>query len=312
MGRKSDTEALSDAGLTLAQRQTTDGTPEFHVAGETHPYRHALRHAGGNWNKLKRVWTFAGDDPLPGIISAIREKPARSEHGLEDSVGGNKPHYWGHRQRLRDRFMAGDDKALPDYELLELLLFSSIPRVDVKPLAKQLIERFGSLGGVLAAEPERLAELDQVSYATIVMLKAVGAAGLRLAREEIAERPVLSSWDKLIAYCRAGMAHDSRERFQILFLNAKNAVIADEVQQQGTVDHTPVYPREVIKRALELGATALIMVHNHPSGDPTPSQADIDMTQEVAEAAETLGIVLHDHLIISRNGHSSFKEMGLL
>jgi len=222
------------------------------------------------------------------------------------------PHYLGHRQRLRERFgLAGAD-ALPDYELLELLLYLAIPRGDVKPLAKKLLDRFGGLSGVLGAEAKELAELKGVGEATIHMLKLVQAAGIRLGREEVMARPVIGNWRQLLAYCRAAMAHHKVEQFRILFLDRKNGVIADEVQQRGTVDHTPVYPREVVKRALELSASSILMVHNHPSGDPTPSRADIEMTREVREAAEKLGIALHDHVIISKSGHNSFKAMGLL
>ena len=206
---------------------------------------------------------------------------------------------------------AGAD-ALPDYELLELVLFAAIPRQDVKPLAKALLARFGSFAGVVAAPPALLAEVEGVGEAAIAAFKVVQAAAVRLAREEAMERPVVASWEKLLAYCRAAMGREADEQFRVLFLNRRNELIADEVQQKGTVDHTPVYPRQVVKRALELGATALIMVHNHPSGDPTPSAADIAMTREVKEAAEKLGIVLHDHVVIGRRGHSSFKTLGLL
>jgi len=231
------------------------------------------------------------------------------------TTGGKQkqnPHYHGHRERLRQRFLDGNPDALPDYELLELLLFYAIPRRDVKILSKSLIKHFGSFAGVLAASPERLMELDGVKQTTAGLIKAVQISGLRLARAEVIDQVVLSSWDKLIDYCRAGLAQEKTERFQVLYLNSKNALMADEVHQQGTVDHTPVYPREIIKRALELGATALIMVHNHPSGDATPSRADIDMTREVRDAATKLSIILHDHLIVTRSGYSSFKEMGLL
>jgi len=221
-------------------------------------------------------------------------------------------HYHGHRDRLRQRFLEGAADALPDYELLELLLFHAIPRRDVKGLSKNLIARFGSFAGVLAADPERLMELDGVKLTTVGLLKAVHVSGLRMARAEVIDQVVLSNWDKLIDYCRAGLAQAKIECFQVLYLNSKNALMADEIHQQGTVDHTPVYPREILKRALELGATALIMVHNHPSGDATPSRADIDMTREVRDAAGKLSITLHDHLIVTRSGYSSFKEMGLL
>ena len=206
---------------------------------------------------------------------------------------------------------AGAD-ALADYEMLALLLFQAMARQDTKPLAKRLLKHFGSFNEVISAEAAALKEIEGVGEAVVVALKCVQAAALRLSREEIMNRPVLANWDKLVAYCRAAMGFEKTERFRILFLNRRNVLIADEVQQTGTVDHTPVYPREVIKRALELGATALIMVHNHPSGDPTPSKADIDMTNEVKDAGAKLGITLHDHLIMTKAGHSSFKDMGLL
>ena len=208
--------------------------------------------------------------------------------------------------------MKGGPEALPDYELLELVLFSALPRRDVKPLAKALLARFGSFAEVINADARALAEVEGIGQAVVVALKTVRAAALRMLRDEVMERPVLSSWQQLIDYCRAAMAYEAAENFRILYLNRKNVLIADEVQQKGTVDHTPVYPREVVKRALELGASALIMVHNHPSGDATPSEDDIEMTREVREAGEKLGITLHDHVIVARSGHNSFKSLGLL
>ncbi|MDY0241027.1 MAG: DNA repair protein RadC [Rhodospirillaceae bacterium] len=240
--------------------------------------------------------------------------PDKTQNGLEERqtalTGEDAPHYRGHRDRLRQRFLQGGPDALPDYELLELLLFLSIPQRDVKPLAKQLLARFGSLAALLSASPETLMSVDGVKMATAVALKTVQAAALRLAREEVIDRPVLGAWDKLLDYCRIALAHQDTERFHLLFLDNKNALIADEQQQKGTVNHTPVYPREVVKRALELNASAIIMVHNHPSGDPTPSRADIEMTRQVRDAAKAVGITLHDHLIIGRKGHSSLKAMG--
>ena len=224
----------------------------------------------------------------------------------------DQPHYAGHRKRLRERFLKGGPDALPDYELLELVLFLGQPRRDVKPLAKALLERFGSFAEVISADPAALADLKGMGELPVAALKTVQAAALRLARDEVMEKPVLSSWNKLMEYCRASMAYEPTERFRVLYLNRKNVLIADEVQQKGTVDHTPVYPREVVKRALELSATAIIMVHNHPSGDPTPSRTDIAMTREVKEAGEKLGILLHDHVVVSKSGHYSFKSMGLL
>ena len=222
------------------------------------------------------------------------------------------PHYHGHRERLRDRFRKNGGGALSDYELLELLLFSAIPRRDVKPLAKALIARFGGFGAVLSAERRALAEVPGLGEIAIDALKAAREAGVRLVREEAMERPVLGSWQKVLDYCRVTMAHAPTEQFRLLFLDRKNGLIADELQQTGTVDHAPVYPREVVKRALELAASAIIMVHNHPSGDPTPSKADIEMTRNVARAAEVVGVALHDHIIVGRTGHSSFKGLGLL
>ena len=221
-------------------------------------------------------------------------------------------HFLGHRQRLRDRFMEAGEEALADYELLELVLFRSIPRRDVKPLAKLLIKKFGSLAEVLSARPERLREVEGLGEGSIADLKIVQAAGQRLGRQALQHRPVMSSFKDVIDYCRASMAFESREIFRILFLDKRNGLIADEVQQTGTVDHTPVYPREVVKRALELSATAVILVHNHPSGDPTPSNADIAMTRQIVDAGKPLGVLVHDHIIIGRNGHSSLKGQGLI
>ncbi len=218
----------------------------------------------------------------------------------------------GHRQRLRDRFASGGAEALPDYELLELVLFSAIPRRDTKPLAKRLLARFGSFAEVVNAPPERLKEVKGVGDAAVLQLKLVRAGALRLMQGGIMQRPVLASWTAVLDYCRVAMGYEAREQFRILFLDKKNRLIADEVQQEGTVDHTPVYVREVVKRALELSASAIILVHNHPSGDPTPSRADIDMTRQIVDAAKPLGVVVHDHIIVGKQGHASMKGLKLL
>ncbi|WP_019905185.1 DNA repair protein RadC [Methylobacterium sp. 77] len=234
---------------------------------------------------------------------------------IESSIGEaalEAPHYLGHRDRLRARFAQAGSDALPDYELLELVLFRAIPRRDVKPLAKALIRRFGSFAEVVSAEPNRLAEVEGVSQGVIGDLKLIEAAGHRLARGAIAARPLLSSWAALLEYCRATMAFSAREQFRVLFLDKRNHLIADEVQGQGTVDHTPVYPREVARRALELSATAIILAHNHPSGDPAPSAADIKMTREIVAILDPLGIVVHDHVILGRDGHASLKGLKLI
>jgi DNA repair protein RadC len=218
----------------------------------------------------------------------------------------------GHRQRLRTRFLKGGGDNMPDYELIEMVLFAAIPRGDVKPLAKRLLKRFGSFADTIAAPVEALQEVEGMGEASVAALKVVEQAAQRLGQEQVLNMPVLSSWDRLIEYCRMRLGRAEREHFRVLFLNRKNVLIADEEQQRGTVDHTPVYPREVVKRALQLGASAIIMLHNHPSGDPEPSKGDIDMTREIRETAKRLGIQLHDHVIVSKNGHRSFKTMGLL
>ncbi|WP_097068765.1 RadC family protein [Rhodobacter maris] len=217
-----------------------------------------------------------------------------------------------HRKRLRARFMEGGAAAMPDYELLELILFRALPRQDVKPLARRLLDGFGTFGQVLSAPAARLTEVPGVGDAVVQELKIVEAAAQRLARSRVMQRPVLSSWQALIDYCHAAMAHRSTEQFRVLYLDRKNVLIADEEQARGTVDHVPVYPREVVKRALELDASALILVHNHPSGDPTPSSADIAMTGQISKAATALGLVLHDHLVIGKGRELSFRAEGLL
>lgn len=224
----------------------------------------------------------------------------------------DRPHYLGHRERLRRRVLEQGAESLQDHELLEFLLFGARRQGDTKPMAKALIDRFGSLAGVLSARPEELTRVTGVKEASAAILKVVPEAARRMAREELTDGPVISSWDQLLGYCRIALGRSAVEEFRLLFLDRKNRLIADEAQQRGTVDHTPVYPREVVKRALELGASALILVHNHPSGDPTPSQGDVAMTREVKEAAEKLGITVHDHVVIARSGHASLRALGLL
>ena len=229
--------------------------------------------------------------------------------GFKDA---GKPHYLGHRERLRRRFREAGPNSLPDYELLELILFRAAPRRDTKPLAKALIARFGTFAEAMNAPEELLREVPGIGEAAITELKLVRAAALRLVRGEVLERPVLSSWAQVLDYCRASMGFASKEQFRILFLDKRNQIIADEVQQTGTVDHTPVYVREVVKRALELSATAIVLVHNHPSGDPTPSRADIEMTKQIVAAAKPLGVLVHDHIIVGKQGHASFRGLGLI
>jgi DNA repair protein RadC len=233
--------------------------------------------------------------------------PPRPKSGFAEA-----PHYHGHRDRLRARFREAGSDALADYEMLELILFRAIPVRDVKPLAKELLARFGSFAEVVSAPPDRLMEVEGIGESVATEIRIIAAAAQRLARGEVRKRPVLSSWSAVLDYCRTAQAFSEKEQFRILFLDKRNQLIADEVQQQGTVDHTPVYPREVVKRALELSATAIILVHNHPSGDPTPSSADIEMTRQVATIAKPLGVQLFDHIIVGKDGHASLKGLRLI
>lgn len=314
----SEEGALETVGLKVSEVAPTNGHPTYSVKGETHPLRHILRELGGRWDGINRAWIFRGGDPRSAIADRVRAE--RTQGGLADVLSvapdlgnlANRPHYWGHRQRLRDRFLGSSEESLPDYELLELLLFFSIERIDTKPLAKTLLDRFGSLAGVLHATPEQLAEFERINHHTITLFKAARTLAGRMAREEVTDRPLLDQWDKLVAYLMTTMAHRKVEQFRIIFLDRRNVLIADEVQHQGTIDHTPVYPREVMKRALMLDASAIVMVHNHPSNHPAPSKPDIEMTRQVGDALQKVGIVLHDHIIVSKRGHTSFRQMGLL
>jgi DNA repair protein RadC len=298
--------ALLAAGLRL---KASDNL--WRVSGNTLAHRALLREAGGAWNRLDQCWDFTGEDPTAKLAAALAAAPAPAAGHNSGEAAPETPHYWGHRARVRERVMKSGVDALADYELLELLLFYAIERIDTKPLAKRLLERFGTLGDVFAAEPAQLREFE-IDQKTLILFRAAREAGRRLAERKVKDMPVLTNWQQLIDYCHAALAHEKTEQFRILFLDRKNVLIADEVQQRGTIDHTPVYPREVVKRALALNAAALILVHNHPSGDPKPSRDDIEMTKEIRKAAEALGISIHDHLVIGRKGHASFRSLGLL
>jgi DNA repair protein RadC len=298
------------------------------------------RGLGGVWDTARRVWTFDSADhdrvrslcreiygtdglehcsPLPnppplageGRVGATFPNTVRHRRNEFAEAVTAVPHYYGHRRRLRERMIAAGAESLPDYELLEMLLFAANPQGDVKPAAKSLLAHFGGFGKVMSADPEALSEAG-LGLAGIAAIKSVREAAMRLIRLELQEQPVVNSWDKLIDYCNAQVAHNTVEEFHILFLDRKNVLIKHERQQRGTIDHTPVYPREVVKRALDLGAAAMILVHNHPSGDPTPSKADIAVTQDIKKAAAPLGVALHDHVIIGLNGHVSLRDLGLI
>ena len=241
-------------------------------------------------------------EALAGEAPVVAKPARKSAHA----------HHAGHRERLRQRAKAGGLVALPDYELLELYLFRTYPRGDVKPLAKRLLARFGSLGGVLGATIEELATVPGVGETAAMDLKLLHEATLRAGRDKIVKRPVISSWSALLGYVRVALANESREQFRVLFLDKKNQLIADEVMNHGTVDHAPVYPREIMRRALELSSSNIIICHNHPSGDPTPSRPDIDMTKQIVEAGKALKIAVHDHLVVGREGVASFKALGLM
>jgi DNA repair protein RadC len=248
---------------------------------------------------------------LPGT-PWLAPMPADNSDTPKTSATAETPHYHGHRMRLRERFHSAGPDALSDYELLEMVLFAAQPRRDVKPLAKSLLKKFGSFAEAVHAPETLLREVDGMGEASINQLKLIAAASSRIAKGKLSQRTLLSSWNDVIAYCRTSMAFADKEQFRLLFLDKRNQLIADEVQQVGTVDHTPVYPREVIKRALELSATAIILVHNHPSGDPTPSSADIQMTRAIIDIAAPLGVSVHDHIIVGKNGHASLKGLKLI
>ena len=248
------------------------------------------------------------DRRLPPGVSTVPLR--RGEAAGRGSA--TRPHYWGHRERLRQRFLSGGHMAMPDYEILELMLFDAIPRIDVKPLAKTLLATFGDLPGVLGASRHRLLQVPGTNEKVYLLLRLSEAFAHRLARAKVVDRSVISSWDDLVDYCRTVMAHRETEAFRILFLDAKNVLLADEEQAKGTVNHVPVYPREVAKRALELNASSIILVHNHPSGDPTPSQADIVMTERVQTACKAIGVLVHDHVVIGKAEEVSFRQLGLL
>jgi len=297
------------------------------VASPYHPnFPLRARSLGGVWDAARRVWIFdAGDqDRVRSLCREIygtdgKETGTAGMAPFPQARGRNAkgfaeaapavPHYYGHRRRLRERMIAAGAESLPDYELLEMLLFAANPQGDVKPMAKTLLAHFGGFAEVMSADPDALSERG-LGLAGVAAIKSVREAALRLMRLELQQRPVVGSWDKLIDYCNAHIAHNTVEEFHVLFLDRKNMLIKHERQQRGTVDHTPVYPREVVKRALDLGAAALILVHNHPSGDPTPSKADIAVTRDIKKAAAPLGVALHDHIIIGRQGHVSLRDLG--
>jgi len=350
--------ALAHVGLEVDTDQKPGGGQSYIVRGDTFRHKEMLKTHGGRWSKSRRAWVFSdqsalqrlsaelADNPTGSVKPGLSEAPLpfRQPGEVQSTRSAPDKHYHGHRQRLRARFLESAAEGMEDYELLELLLFSSIRYVDVKPLAKHLASEIGSLGGLLAAERLHLEKVmlqndpaqvrntktppdhakrmrDDANYAkciregvdfTITTFKAMQRLLQRVLAEDLQARPVISSWQALLDYLKMALGHEPIEQFRVLFLDKKNILIQDEVQQRGTVDHTPLYPREIAKRALELNASALIMVHNHPSGDPTPSRADIEMTKQVAAALAPIRIALHDHLIIGQTEHTSFKSEGLI
>ena len=266
--------------------------------------------------------------PPPGVETAPAYGPGatapherRARLAPDAAAGGGlvrgadgvaRPHYWGHRERLRQRFLQGGHAPMPEYELLELLLFNAIPRVDVKPLAKRLLAAFGDLNGVVAAPERRLMEVEGATDRVFLQLRIAEAFAHRMARAKVIDRCVIGSWDDLMRYCKTVMAHRGTEQVRVLYLDRKNVLVADEAQGEGTVDHVPVYPREVVRRALELQASAIVLVHNHPSGDPEPSDEDVAMTARIVEACGAVGVAVHDHLVIGKERDASLRAMGLM
>jgi DNA repair protein RadC len=363
---------LRRAGLEL--QESGDGEA-YLVSGNTFAHRDLLKGCGGRWSQRRQSWVFESPGPIEHLAAALpaegvpglAEAPATFEaEGASFSRLRKTAQQSGHRNRLRRRFLEAGPTSLPDYELLELLLFFSIDVKDTKPLAKELLARYGNLGAVLKAASAQLAEFHDLrrenpaidEYAayrlsdlyerdrqnadakseagerwrafeedkdgrweivrlwrrreTEILLKLVTELLQRVLREQIQDRPVISSWSALLDYLQVALSHEPIEQFRVMFLDRKNVLIKDEVQQRGTVDHTPLYPREIVKRALELAASAIIMVHNHPSGDPTPSKADLEMTKQVVAALAAVGIMVHDHVIVGKNRHTSFKSQRLI
>jgi len=378
-GSDSLATALSRAGLELREKAGEPDGAGYEITGNTFAHKELLKRAGGRWKASRQCWHFGSLEPLARLADALPANGGGAPGGLHDAPAtyeADRPSFTrlrkqaqnaGHRNRLRQRFLEAGASALPDYELLELLLFFSIDVKDTKPLAKDLLARYGSLGAVLKADPAQLAEFTDLKREnpeidaylawrqselchqdrtavpgeaseagrrwlafeqdkdgaweivrlwrrreTQILLKAIGELLQRVLREEIQERPVIGSWTALIDYLQLALAHEPIEQFRVLFLDRKNILIRDEVQQRGTVDHTPLYPREITRRALELQASAIIMVHNHPSGDPTPSRADLEMTKQVVQALGAVGITVHDHVIVGKNRHTSFKSQRLI
>jgi DNA repair protein RadC len=371
--------ALHRAGLELREHAEEGNGTAFLLQGNTFAHKELLKRYGGRWSRARQGWLFDSLEPIRDMASALPANGEVPSRGLADAPAAfeaatpsfaklrKRAQNSGHRNRLRARLLEAGPQALPDYELLELLLFFSIDVKDTKPLAKELLARYGSLGGVLNAEPTQLAEFhdlhkdspeidEYLTYRTSelyqrdreadngalsdegsrwrafeqvdanrweivrlwrrreteILLKAIGELLKRVLREEISERPVIGSWTALLDYLQVALAHEPIEQFRVLFLDRKNILIRDELQQRGTVNHTPLYPREIVKRALELGASAIIMVHNHPSGDPTPSRADIEMTKQVVQAMGAVGLTVHDHVVVGKNRHTSFKSQRLI
>ena len=336
--RLSLTSTFAGLGLEIDTDQASGGGQNYVVRGDTFRHKETLKAHGGRWSKSRRAWVFQDQTALERLGATLSDfSPGATKHGLaeaplafhapgeiQSTKPSQAPHYRGHRQRLRDRFLESGAEGMPDYELLELLLFFSIRYIDVKPLAKSLLAEFGSLGGVLAADSARLeqvmlaadpAHADRIEkdrHFTVTHLKGIQRLLQRVLAENVQEQAIISSWQALLDYLKIALGHEPIEQFRVLFLDKKNILIKDEVQQRGTVDHTPLYPREIAKRALELNASAVIMVHNHPSGDPTPSRADIEMTKQVEAALAPIRVALHDHLIIGKDRHLSFKSEGLI
>ncbi|MEO1458526.1 MAG: DNA repair protein RadC [Pseudomonadota bacterium] len=274
-----------------------------------------IRHPGFSEQALRGLEDLERRSPPPEVRDLLdsdvlsRGMPRQNP---PSNTGFKRPHYWGHRERLRTRFLEGGADAVPEYELLEMILFNAIGRIDVKPLAKTLLATFGDLNGVIAAPKQRLLQIAGTNPKVFYQLRLFEAVSHRMARAKMINRCALSSWSELMAYCKTVMAHRDTEQFRVLFLDRKNILTGDEAQAQGTVDHVPVYPREVVKRALELNASAIILVHNHPSGDPTPSRADVEITRQINKACNAVGVVLHDHVIIGKETDLSFRSQGLI
>ena len=304
-------DRLARLGLEVIYRGDIDGIPAYVVRGNTYPLNDCLEAAGGHWDQEQEAWLFAGELALQKLLAQIEAAEiVASGPGLNEASTSFEG--FAKRDPLMARLLEIGPHVISDEELLELLIETEDGIAEPRAISRELLEQFGSLGAIFAADKGRLGKIAYVNDRMVARLKAVQLALERILHQPIKENPIIGSWTSLTDFLKVTLRHKTTEHLLVLYLDRKNRLIRDEVHQQGTVDHTPLYPREIVKRALELAASAIIMVHNHPSGDPTPSKADIDMTKQVIRALESVDITVHDHVIVGRNDFLSFRAQKLI